>query len=470
MLEFWIDPESPYAKPVFQEDKTFVFYCASGWRSALAASTAQEMGTEDVARNGLNSRVSFAERRRLVTDPAMCDPWGAMMEERNVAVIVETSNSYARGILRGIHEYARSRRGWTLYLTEHGRHEIDNSFAGNWKFDGAIARIETDRMARIITAMNVPTVDVSAARLVQGIPWVETDDEAITRLALDHLKDCGLQNFAFFGDPFYNWSIWRQQNFERILGRPDVIRSRIFSLPPRQEPQIRWWTQREAIRDWLQSLPKPVGVFACYDACGQQLLEICRYYDFKVPGDIAVIGVDNDELLCELANPSLSSVIPNSSRTGAYAAEILDRLMRGEKLAGRKHSIEPLGVRNRISTDVLSVGDHHIAEAVAFIRQNAHKNIRVEDVLSIVPFSRRVLEARFRRALNRTPHQEILRVRTNAVRELLLETNMSLSEISEALGIEHPEYLSVFFKKETGLTPREYRDQIRGRSFLQFPD
>ena len=109
------------------------------------------------------------------------------MDERNVAVIVETSNSYARGVLRGIHEYARTRHGWTLYLTEHGRHEIDESFAGDWEFDGVIARIETDRMARIITAMGVPTVDVSAARLIEGIPWVETDDEAITRLALDHL-------------------------------------------------------------------------------------------------------------------------------------------------------------------------------------------------------------------------------------------------------------------------------------------
>src|SRR5208282_4950628 len=310
--------------------------------------------------------------------------------ERNVAVIVETSNSYARGVLRGIHEYARTRHGWSLYLTEHGRHEFDESFACNWKFDGVIARIETDQMARIITDMDVPTVDVSAARLIQGIPWVETDDEAITRLALDHLRDCGLQNFAFFGDPFYNWSIWRQQSFKRILGRPDIIQSRIFNLPARKEPRVQWWTQRDAIWDWLESLPKPVGIFACYDACGQQLLEICRHFDFKVPEDIAVIGVDNDELLCELAAPSMTSVIPNSLRAGA------------------------------------------------------HEHMRVEDVLSIVPLSRRVLEARFRRALNRTPHQEILRVRTNAVRELLLETNMSLSQISEALGIEHPEYLSVF--------------------------
>ncbi|WP_370675596.1 substrate-binding domain-containing protein [Pleomorphomonas sp. PLEO] len=395
---------------------------------------------------------------------------GSGVEERNVAIIVETSNSYARGILRGIHDYARSRQGWTLYLTEHGRHEIDQSFAGNWKFDGAIARIETDLMAKIITTMDVPTVDVSAARLISGIPWVETDDEAITRLALGHLRDCGLQNFAFFGDPFYNWSIWRQQNFERILGRPDIIRSRIFNLPARKEPRVRWWTQREEIRSWLESLPKPVGIFACYDGCGQQLLEICRYYNFKVPADVAVIGVDNDELLCELATPSLSSVIPNAFRTGVYAAEILDRMMSGEKLSERKHSIEPLGVRKRVSTDVLTVADSQVAKAVAFIRQHAHSNIGVEDVLREVPLSRRVLEARFRKALNRTPHQEILRVRTNAVRELLLETEMSLSEISEALGIEHPEYLSVFFKKETGLTPREYRDQVRGRSFLKIAD
>ena len=392
------------------------------------------------------------------------------MDERNVALIIETSNSYARGILRGIHDYARKRDGWTLYLTEHGRHEIDESFAGNWTFDGVIARIETDHMARIIKAMNVPTVDVSAARLIEGIPWVETDDEAITRLALDHLRDCGLQNFAFFGDPFYNWSIWRQHAFERILGHPDIIKSQIFNLPSRKEPRVRWWTQREAIRDWLISLPKPVGIFACYDAVGQQLVEICRYYGFMVPEDIAIVGVDNDELLCEITTPSMSSIIPNSFRTGAYAAEILDRMMRGVKLSGRKHSIEPLGVRKRVSTDVLTVGDRHVAAAVAFIRKHAHKNIRVEDVLSIVPLSRRVLEARFRKALNRTPHQEILRVRTNAVRELLLETEMSLSEISEALGIEHPEYLSVFFKKETGLTPREYREQVRGRSFPKIPD
>lgn len=386
-----------------------------------------------------------------------------MVDEISVAVIVETSNSYARDILRGIHDYARSRR-WTLYLTEHGRHEIDASFAGDWQFDGIIARIETASMARIISAIGVPTVDVSAARLVRDIPWVETDDEAITRQALEHLRDCGLQNFAFFGDPFYNWSIWRQDAFERILGHSESVRSSIFNLPARTEPAVRWWTQREAIRTWIDSLPKPVGIFACYDGCGQQLLEICRYYEIKVPDDVAVVGVDDDELLCELTTPTMSSIVPNAFRTGVYAANILDRMLNGEIVPAHKHAIAPVGVRKRVSTDVLAVTDRHVAEAVAFIRENAHKNIGVDDVLGWVPLSRRVLEARFRKALNRSPHQEILRVRTNRARELLLETDMPLSEISAALGIEHPEYLSVFFKKETGLTPREYRDQVRARS------
>ncbi|UXN75510.1 substrate-binding domain-containing protein [Devosia sp. A8/3-2] len=217
-----------------------------------------------------------------------------------------------------------------------------------------------------------------------------------------------------------------------MLGHADPLGSRIFNLPARKEPGVRWWTQREAIRAWLDSLPKPVGIFACYDGCGQQLLEICRYYEIRVPDEVAIVGVDNDELLCEITTPSMSSIVPNAFGTGVYAAKILDRLLRGEKLSGRKHPIEPLGVRKRVSTDVLAVGDRHVAEAVTFIRNNVHRNIGVEDLLGAIPLSRRVLETRFRKALNRTPHREILRVRTNAVRELLLETDMSLSEISRS--------------------------------------
>ncbi|HKJ85789.1 MAG TPA: DNA-binding transcriptional regulator [Spirochaetia bacterium] len=379
---------------------------------------------------------------------------------RNVALIIETSNDYARGILRGIHEFTRTHHDWSVYLTEHGRHEPDESFIGNWEGDGVIARIETARTAEMIRKLGVPTVDVSAARLVHGIPWVETDDQAITELAIGHLVDCGLKNLAFFGDPFYNWSRWREQHFRELMRARDYPEL-VYTLPVRTDPQVRWYEHREAIRDWLVNLPKPAGIFACYDACGQQLLEICRYYDILVPEDVAVIGMDNDELLCQLATPPLSSVIPDSRKTGYWAAALLDRMMNGETLAEQKYSVTPLGVRQRVSTDILTVDDPHVARAVAFIRAHAHEHVTVDDILTVVPLSRRVLEARFKRALDRTPHQEILRLRTNRVRELLTATDMTLAEIAETLGIEHPEYVSVFFKKETGMTPVEYRAQIR---------
>lgn len=385
------------------------------------------------------------------------------MAKRNVALIIETSNAYARGILRGIHDFTRIHPEWTLYLTEHGRHELDESFIGNWAGDGVIARIETARTAEMIRKLGVPTVDVSAARLVHGIPWVETDDRAITELAVGHLLDCGLKNIAFFGDPFYNWSKWRETHFRKLM-RERAYPELVYTLPVREDPQVRWYEQREAIHQWLLSLPKPVGVFACYDACAQQLLEICRYYDVLVPEDIAVIGMDNDELLCELATPPLSSVIPDSRKTGHTAAALLDRMMNGETLPERKYSVRPLGVRQRASTDILAVDDPDVARAVAFIRERTSDRITVDDVLRAVPLSRRALESRFRKVMNRTPHQEIQRVRTNRVRELLTQTDMTLAEIAESMHIQNPEYVSVFFKKETGMTPIEYRSQIRSFS------
>jgi LacI family transcriptional regulator len=385
---------------------------------------------------------------------------------RNVAVIVETSNDYARGILRGIHDFQREHPEWSVYLTEHGRHEPDGSFAGNWDGDGVIARIETTVMANIIRSMDVPTIDVSAARLIPELPYVETDDQTIAEQAVSHLADCGLRTIAFFGDPYYNWSRLRYQAYLRIIERLQ-LEPHSYMLPVRTDPQVRWYDQRDSIRSWLQKLPKPAGIFACYDACAQQLLEICRYYGILVPEDVAVVGVDDDELLCELSSPPLSSVILNSRRTGYVAASLLHQMMNGIPVDRRKYAIASLGVRKRVSTDILAVEDALVAQAIAFIRDNSQHNLTVDDVVHSVPLSRRALETRFKNAVNRTPHQEITRVRANAIRELLYVSDMTLSELAEILSFEHPEYLSVFFKKETGMTPKQYRDEARRHRSLR---
>lgn len=379
-------------------------------------------------------------------------------KKKNVALIIETSNGYARGILHGIKDFLSLEPGWSIFLAEHSRHETDHSFPEDWDGDGVIARIETETIASLVNKMNIPTVDVSAARLIPGIPWVETDDEAIAGLAVDHLMGCGLRNLAFFGDPVYNWSKWRGEFFKRIVeGKGFGVH--IYNLPQRSSPQVQWYKEWVKVKEWLSGLPKPVGIFACYDACGQQLLEVCRYYGFLVPDEVAVIGVDDDELLCDLSSPSLTSIALNARQTGYMAAALLDRMMNGEEVKEHKYSIKPLRVEKRVSTDLVAVQDSYVSQVISYIRENYKENIQVDDLLRIVPLSRRVLEARFRHALNRTPHQEIIRVKIDHIKQQLAETDNQLSTIAEEMGFPHSEYLSVVFKKETGLTPSEYRNQ-----------
>lgn len=379
-------------------------------------------------------------------------------KNKNVALFIETSNAYARGILRGVRDFLSKKPDWSIFLAEHSRHETNHSLPENWGGDGIIARIETEMTASLIRKMKLPTVDVSAARLITKIPWVETDDESIANLAVDHLTSCGLRNLAFFGDPAYNWSKWRCEFFQTTC-RERGLNCQVYNLQSRAKPQVQWYKEWGRIYEWLNGLPKPVGILACYDACGHQLLEICRYYGVLVPDEVAVIGVDDDDLLCDLSYPPLTSIALNTRQTGYLAASLLDRMMAGEKLEEQKYSIKPLGVKKRVSTDLVAVRDSYVSQVVAFIREHYMEKIRVEDLIKKVPISRRVLEMRFRQSLNRTPHEELVRVRIEHVKKRLADTDDKLTSIAEEIGFTHPEYLSVFFKKETGMTPSEYRNQ-----------
>lgn len=377
---------------------------------------------------------------------------------RQVALLIETSNAYARGLLQGIVHYIREHRPWSFHLMEQGRGDDPPPWLANWDGDGIIARIETPRIARAVRKAGVPTVDVSAARLVPELPWVETDDAEIARLAAEHLLERGFKHFAYCGDARFNWSAWREEQFRaRIAVAAGTLH--VFEAPVAAGDVA---AEAAALRRWVTALPKPIGIFACYDIRGQQVLDACRSAGLAVPGEVAVLGVDNDALLCDLAAPPLSSVIPNTHRTGYEAAALLDRMMAGKKVRPVAHLIPPLGVAARQSTDVLAVDDREIARAVQFIREHACEGINVSDVLGMVPLSRRVLEARFKHLLGRTPREEILHVRLERVRQLLAETDLALYQIAERTGFEHVEYLSVVFKRETGRTTSVFREAARG--------
>ncbi len=341
---------------------------------------------------------------------------------------------------------------------EQGRGDDPPPWLAGWKGDGIIARIETPRIARAVVRTGLPAVDLSAARLVPSLPWVETDDEMIARLAAEHLMERGFKRFAFCGDDRFNWSRWRETHFAARLQSAGhscaAFRSAVGTGDVAAEA-------RELTR-WLRDLPKPVGVMACYDIRGQQVLAACRAAGLAVPDEVAVIGVDNDTLLCEFASPPLSSVTPNAHRAGYEAATLLDRLMSGKSVAATAHLIAPLGIAARQSTDVLAVDDRDVARAVQFIREHACEGINVADVLRAVPLSRRVLEQRFQRLLGCTPREEILHVRLARVKQLLGETDLPLYLVAERTGFEHVEYLSVVFKRETGRTPTAWRSEAQG--------
>jgi LacI family transcriptional regulator len=377
---------------------------------------------------------------------------------REVALLIESSNAYARGLLQGIVHYVKEHQAWILHFQEQARGEDPPEWLQSWKGDGIIARIETPRIAQAVTKTGLPCIDLSAARLLPDLPWVETDDTEIAKLAVHHLMERGFRHFAFCGDARFNWSRWRGEMFRQELEKKGLhcIFYEPSVLPEGSAAQV------EDLARWLSTLPRPIGLMACYDIRGRQVLEACRIAGISVPDDVAVVGVDNDELLCELCIPPLTSVIPNPLRTGYEAAALLDRLMAGRKVAASGHRVPPLGVAARQSSDVLAIDDRAIARATHFIRENACAGINVNDVLRVVPLSRRALEHRFKRLLGHTPHERILQVRLERVKQLLTETDQPLHVIAERTGFEHVEYLSVVFKREMKMRPTQYRRKTRG--------
>lgn len=384
-----------------------------------------------------------------------------MQTRPRVALLIETSNAYARDLLNGIRAYLREHASWSIYLTEHGRGATVPTWLQKWKGDGIIARVENQAIADALLATRLPTVDVSFGLERSPFPRVATDSNAASRLAAEHLRERGFVHFGYCGDSRYHWSNMRRRHFSEHL-RNAGFDCDIF---PETKPAPRsdtWEREIEQLGKWIRKLPRPVGIMAHYDIRGQQVLEACRRLGALVPDEVAVIGVHNDELLCDLCDPPLSSVIPNARRAGYESAAMLARMMAGEKLSPQVVLLEPVGIATRQSTDVVALSDARLSQAVRFIREHACERVTVEDILRAVPMSRTVFERRFKQALNCTPHEHILRVRLNHVKTLLSTTDLPLAAIAERAGFEHAEYLSVVFKRATGVTPGLFR--IRSRA------
>ena len=377
-----------------------------------------------------------------------------------VALLIETSNAYSRGLLVGIRAYMRERADWEIHFTEQGRGDEPPPWFHNWRGDGIIARIENQQIEDAVIDANLPVVNVSTASLKQSYPMVASSSVGVSRAAADHLLDRGFQSFGFCGDARFDWSFRHEHNFGGHIKAAGFV---VDNFDSRLGDADDWRLEQEKLIQWVSRIAKPAGIFACYDIRGQQLLDVCRQIGIRVPDELAVIGHHNDELLCELCDPPLSSVIPNSRRAGYEAAKVLDQLMNGGSMLPSIKYVEPIGVCARRSTDRIVVQDKQIANALRFIRDHACDGIGVEDVLRTVAMSRTVLERRFQKLLGRSPYEEILRLRIERVKELLTTTDLSIADIARQLGFSGVEYLSALFKKKLGVSPRQFRRTVAVR-------
>jgi LacI family transcriptional regulator len=279
-------------------------------------------------------------------------------------------------------------------------------------------------------------------------------------MAAGHLLEHGFRHFTYCGDPRFAWSSVRRDSFYQAVSRAPHNGVIVEGCdPPTRGPDAE--TDPAILVHWIRSLPKPIGIFACHDARGAQVVEACRRAGVRVPDEVAVLGVGNDQVLCELSQPGLTSVIPNARRVGWEAARLLQQLLLGVDPPFATVLVAPAGLATRQSTEREHTQDEHVIQALRYIRHHACEGAGVVEVLKGVPLSRRQLERRFHAATGRTIGSEITGVRLAKVRELLTFSALSLGEIAYQTGFRQAEYLSVVFKRETGHTPSEYR-QLHG--------
>jgi LacI family transcriptional regulator len=370
--------------------------------------------------------------------------------------------AYGREILRGVTQFVRESGPWTVFLEQRSLLDPAPPWIRDWDGDGIITRLSPE-LAEVILKTGIPTVDLDDQTPSFCCPNVQSDHEAIGAMAAGHLLERKFSRFAYFGYPQFEWSRRRRDGFRDTVraagGAYEEYRMAQDVSWGHQLPS--WEAEIDSVSRWIVDLPKPLGLMACNDFLGVQAIDACRRANVAIPEEVAVIGVDNETLACELAYPPLSSVVPDCQRIGYEAAELLDRLMKGENPSAPRRDLLPLGIAVRQSTDTMAIDDPVVAEALRFIREHACDGIHIEDVLEHTATSRSVLQRRFRKAVRWTIHDAIASVRLQRVKQLLVETDLSLPDIAERAGFVHAEYLSVAFRQAFGSTPGAYRRQHR---------
>jgi LacI family transcriptional regulator len=408
-----------------------------------------------------------------------------MSDLLRVVLLMTPGVGYELGLFRGIARYARHYGSWvflpfweqggmakampsepimSIRLKREGNRS--KSMVHEMKrlgVTGVIGRLLSPEIIDAIFALNLPTIgmdlndeQLADHRYVDRISEIRPDSHKAGRMAAEHLLERGFRRFAFCGHPKNtNWSRQRCEGFCERLEEAG------FGCDIYQPPQIRsslfWHHEYPTMMTWLESLQKPVGVMACNDTRGRQVIEACALGKIHVPNDVAVVGVDEDQVLSELSNPPLSSIALNGEQGGYQAAQLLHQMMLGKVKKPQSILVGPLWVTSRLSTDVVAIEDRDVASTVRYIRENARRPIQIADIVKHSGISRRALEIRFHRSLGWSIREEIERVRIGFAKQLLAETDLPVSKVAENTGFSGEDYFGKVFRRVTNTTLVQYR-------------
>jgi LacI family transcriptional regulator len=378
---------------------------------------------------------------------------------KRIALLVESSHGTGRDIVRGVGEFL-GEQGCD-WLIDHETQRLEGgppAWLAKWRGDGVIARLHSEQVAKAVARLQVPVVDVlNALAPAPGVHLAHVDEAAIARLAFEHLRAIGLRQFAFVGPVDRTWARQRRDVFKAAAAEVGMP-VHVYELAKHLRVQELASRRAEHLVRWLRDLPRPVGVLAANDSYAWLVSTACRLAGLAVPEDVAILGVDNDEVFCSLARPPISSVVIAAVRLGFEAARLMDAILREGSPRERREIIVPvLGVKSRASTDTLATDDEDVKAALALIRGHGSEKISVNAIAEAVGLSVSTLQRKFRTLVGHSVHEEAIRHRLQTAMRLLSDTDLSILAVAHRAGFGHQEYLGRVFKSRLGVTPAEYR-------------
>ncbi|HEX7652828.1 MAG TPA: substrate-binding domain-containing protein, partial [Verrucomicrobiae bacterium] len=389
-------------------------------------------------------------------------PSGRFPARPRVAILVDTSTSWGRRVVKGINNYSLKHQAWQLFVEARGLEEQLRIPPG-WQGDGVIARVSNESLAAELRASRLPVVNVSGIDLAgAGFPRVITDVDALARLAMQHFLNRGFHHFAYFSLWGLSYVAAQQRAFIAATQQAgydcDVygVRSHIGAEPD-------WNLDSAKLQTWLQALPKPIGILTWNADSSRQLVYACELAGLQVPEEVAILSGSDDDLLCEVSHIPISAILVAAEQIGYQAAELLHRQLRKIGLPPQPICLKPTGIVTRQSTETMAIRDRALVKALSFIREHADQSIHVDAVTRHAGISRRGLERKFGQVLGRTPAAEIRRVHLERAKMLLLETDLPIPEVASGSGFGSPEYLTYVFRTELKQTPLKYRQWLRGK-------